>query len=180
MPPAAVLPRHGKPSDQIQNVKETIVRAAVALIVLLEIPLAAAAQTGSIQSCSAPMITGTVDVEWRPVSPPILPKGAQIALLCGKLLEGGPFVLRLKLPANYQIPAHHHPGEEYVTVLSGDFHAGMGDKLDKEKTTLLNPGGFIWMGAGMNHYAWASSETVVQVHGTGPFETTYVEPALLR
>jgi hypothetical protein len=29
----------------------------------------------------------------------------------------------------------------------------------------------------MNHYAWASSPSVVQVHGQGPFAITYVNAA---
>jgi len=29
----------------------------------------------------------------------------------------------------------------------------------------------------MNHYAWTDGETVVQVHGQGPFAITYVNPA---
>jgi quercetin dioxygenase-like cupin family protein len=154
-------------------------RTAIAITMLLTAPLTAVAQTDTMHTCSTDMIVQTADVQWKPVPPvpPILPKGAQIAVLCGRLSEKGPFVLRLKLPAGYQIPAHHHPGEEYVTVISGNFHAGMGDKLDKKKTTLLRTGGFIRMDAGMNHYAWASSETVVQVHGAGPFTTEYVDPA---
>jgi len=31
--------------------------------------------------------------------------------------------------------------------------------------------------AKVGHYAWTSSETVVQVHGQGPFAITYVNPA---
>jgi hypothetical protein len=31
--------------------------------------------------------------------------------------------------------------------------------------------------AHMNHYAWASEDTVVQVHGQGPFAITYVNAA---
>src|SRR4051812_9059918 len=174
-------PPHGQPPDQSQTVRETVMRTAIAITMILAAPLAAVAQTDTMhtapaRACSIDMIAGTADVQWQPV-PPILPKGAQITVLCGKLSEKGPFVLRLRLPAGYQIPAHHHPGEEYVTVLSGDFHAGMGDKLDKKKTMLLRTGGFIRMDAGVNHYAWASSETIVQVHGTGPFTTTYVNPA---
>jgi hypothetical protein len=30
-------------------------------------------------------------------------------------------------------PAHYHPKDETVTVISGDFHVGMGDKLDMQK-----------------------------------------------
>ena len=29
----------------------------------------------------------------------------------------------------------------------------------------------------MKHYAWATGETVVQVHGMGPFKLFYVNPA---
>ena len=154
-------------------------RTAVAITMILASP--AVAQTDkmpdAMRACPGDMIAGTTDVTWRPVPPDVLPEGAEIAVLCGKPSEKGPFVLRLKLPAGYQIPAHHHPGEEYVTVLSGDFHAGMGDKLDKKKTTRLRAGGFLWMNAGMNHYAWTGGVTVVQVHGMGPFTTQYVKSA---
>ena len=29
----------------------------------------------------------------------------------------------------------------------------------------------------VRHYAWAKGEAEIQVHGTGPFEITYVNPA---
>jgi uncharacterized RmlC-like cupin family protein len=83
----------------------------------------------------------------------------------------------LKMPATYKIPAHNHPTSEYVTVISGKFHIGMGDKLDEKKGVELRAGGFGEAPAHMNHYAWASEETVVQVHGQGPFAITYVNPA---
>jgi anti-sigma factor ChrR (cupin superfamily) len=109
-------------------------------------------------------------------APPVLPKGAQIAVLSGDPSKDGLYVLRLKMPANYKIPAHNHPTSEYVTVISGKFHIGMGDKLDGKKGVELRVGGFGEAPAHMNHYAWASEETVVQVHGQGPFAITYVNP----
>jgi hypothetical protein len=69
---------------------------------------------------------------WGP-APPVLPKGAQIAVLSGDPSKDGLYVLRLKMPANYKIPAHNHPTAEYVTIISGKFHIGMGDKLDEKK-----------------------------------------------
>ena len=66
---------------------------------------------------------------------------------------------------------------EYVTVISGKFHIGMGEKLDEKKGVELRAGGFGAAPAHMNHYAWASEDTVVQVHGQGPFSITYVNPA---
>lgn len=115
-------------------------------------------------------------VTWGP-APPILPKGAQIAVLSGDPSKDGLYVLRLKMPANYKMPAHFHPTTEYVTVISGAFHIGMGDRLDQNKGVELRAGGFAEAPAHMNHYAWTSEETVVQVHGQGPAVLTYVNPA---
>jgi len=47
---------------------------------------------------------------------------------------------RLKLPANYKIPAHSHPAIEHVTVISGTFNMGTGDKLDPKQTKALSVG----------------------------------------
>jgi hypothetical protein len=70
-------------------------------------------------------------VQWAP-APPIMPAGAQIAVLEGNPAEKGPIVMRLKFPANYTIPPHWHSMTERLTVLSGSFHAGMGDKVDRK------------------------------------------------
>jgi quercetin dioxygenase-like cupin family protein len=116
------------------------------------------------------------DLKWGP-APKVFPAGAEIAVISGDPSKDGFYVIRLKMPAAYKIPAHYHPTSEYITVLSGDFHVGMGDKLDAQKGQLLRAGGFADMPAKMNHYAWSTSETVVQVHGQGPFAITYVNPA---
>jgi hypothetical protein len=128
------------------------------------------------QSSTMDLVSGPNAVKWGPV-PPSLPKGAMIAVLSGDPFKDGPYVVRLKLPENYRFPAHHHPTTENVTVLSGSFHAGMGDKFDADKGQTFVPGGFVSMPAGMNHYAWATTETIVQVHGNGPFAIVYVNPA---
>jgi hypothetical protein len=116
------------------------------------------------------------DLKWGP-APAVFPTGAQMAVVSGDPSKPGLYVVRLKMPANYKIAAHNHPTAEYETVLSGDFHIGMGDKLDASKGVLLRSGGFGVAPAKMNHYAWTTSETVVQVHGQGPFALTYVNPA---
>jgi quercetin dioxygenase-like cupin family protein len=115
-------------------------------------------------------------LKWGP-APSVFPKGAQIAVLSGDPFKDGLYVVRLKMPSGYKIPAHNHPTDEMVTVISGDFHLGMGDKLDQKKGVLLTAGGYAEAPSKMNHYAWASSPTVVQVHGQGPFAITYVNPA---
>ena len=115
-------------------------------------------------------------LKWGP-APDFIPKGAQLAVLSGDPSKEGLYVVRLKVPAGYKIPAHNHPTAEMVTVISGNFHLGMGDKLDMKKGMVLTAGGFAEAPAKMNHYAWTSSPTVVQVHGQGPFAVTYVNPA---
>jgi quercetin dioxygenase-like cupin family protein len=131
---------------------------------------------GAVAQDAHQMVTGSDAVKWTP-APPTMPKGAQIAVLAGDPAKNGPFTLRIKTPANYDIPAHHHPTDEAVTVISGEFHVGMGDKLDKAKTQKLAPGGFVVAPAKMNHYAFTPVETVVQVNGTGPFAIVYANPA---
>jgi quercetin dioxygenase-like cupin family protein len=114
-------------------------------------------------------------LKWGP-APAVFPKGAQMAVLSGDPGKTGLFTVRLKMPAGYAIQAHHHPTTEYVTVVSGDFALGMGDKLDPAKGMTLHAGGFAEAPAGMNHYAWAVTDAVVQVHAEGPFALTYVNP----
>jgi ChrR Cupin-like domain len=115
-------------------------------------------------------------VQWGP-APPHLPAGAQISVLEGNPSEKGPVTLRLKFPANYSIPPHWHSMAERVTVLSGEFHVGMGDKLDRQASQTLEPGGFVSLPAKMHHFAWTAEPTVVQINLEGPFDIFYVNPA---
>ena len=118
----------------------------------------------------------SADLKWGP-TPAVFPAGAQMAVLSGDPGKPGVFVVRLKMPAGYKIPAHHHPTDEYVTVISGDLSLGMGDKLDPAKAAKLAPGGFAMAGAKMNHFALSTGGAVVQVSAEGPFAMTYVNPA---
>lgn len=115
------------------------------------------------------------DVKWGP-APPMLPAGAQIAVLMGDPSKPGPFAVRLKFPANYNIPAHSHPTDENVTVTSGTFFVGMGDKLDRNAGASVAAGGFGSLPANMNHYAYTKGEATVVLFAQGPFEFKYVNP----
>lgn len=106
-----------------------------------------------------------------------MPPGAKIAVIEGPLNEAVPFTFRLKFPANYQIPAHSHPGVERVTVLSGTLNMGVGDQLDMRNSMALAPGNLMIMQPKTNHFAWTKEETIVQLNGTGPWGVTYVNPA---
>ncbi len=119
-------------------------------------------------------VTGS-DLQWGDV--PALPPGAKIAVIEGPLTEAVPFTFRIKLPADFKIPAHSHPSIEHVTVISGTFNIGMGDKLDPSKTQAIPAGGVAIMQPKMNHFAWTKEETILQVHGVGPWAVNYVDPA---
>src|SRR5688572_2143540 len=77
-------------------------------------------------------------VKWAPAPP--FPAGAEIAVLEGDPGAKGTVTLRLKFPANYDIPAHWHSMTERVTVLTGALNVGMGDKLDRKTSQRLDPG----------------------------------------
>lgn len=115
------------------------------------------------------------DFKWTDV--PSLPPGAKAALIEGPMNEAVPFTLRLRLPPNYQIPPHWHPAVERVTVMSGTFHMGAGEKFDRARTMALTPGSIAIMQPKTPHFAWTKEETVVQLHGMGPWAVNYVNPA---
>src|SRR6185503_19899943 len=66
---------------------------------------------------------------------------------------------------------------ERVTVLSGTFHMGAGDRLDSQKTMPLKQGDMMIMQPQTNHFSWTKEEVVVQLNGMGPWGVTYVNPA---
>jgi hypothetical protein len=115
------------------------------------------------------------DLEWRD-GPASLPKGAKIAVLEGDPTKEGPFVFRVKVPDGYRIPVHTHPKTERVTVISGTFNIGMGDKFDKSATKPMPAGTYGYWEAGMKHFVWINGETVAQFHGIGPWTINYVDP----
>jgi quercetin dioxygenase-like cupin family protein len=110
-------------------------------------------------------------------APPSLPKGAKLAVLYGDPSKDGLFVVRVKLPANYKIAAHSHPTDEVVTVLSGTFLVGMGDKLAPASAKAFPAGSLIVAPAKVNHFAMTKQPTVLEISAMGPLALIYVNPA---
>jgi uncharacterized RmlC-like cupin family protein len=110
-------------------------------------------------------------------APNVLPAGAQLAVITGDPGKPGTYVIRVKVPAGYEIPAHWHSTAENLTVISGSVHVGMGPKLDKSNSTKLEAGSFVYLPPKMNHFLWASVPAVFQIHAEGPFDIVYVDPA---
>jgi quercetin dioxygenase-like cupin family protein len=116
------------------------------------------------------------DIQWGP-APPVLPPGAQIAVLEGDPGGSGTFTLRLKFPNGYKVAPHTHPTVENLTILAGNFATGMGTQFDESKLQPHGRDAFVSVPAEHAHFAMARGETVVQVHGLGPFVINYVNQA---
>ncbi len=115
-------------------------------------------------------------LEWGE-GPPGLPQGAELAVLSGNPAEEGTFVIRLRLPEDFKVAPHTHMTAENVTVISGAMRLGHGTTVEEASMTPLTAGAFAIIPAGHEHYAMADEETVIQIHGDGPFSITYVNPA---
>lgn len=112
------------------------------------------------------------DLKWTPII-----KGCDIATVEGDFnVEGQPFVIRFRCADGAKTPPHWHPTDEYVTVLKGTFLVGMGETFDETKLATMNVGNFSTVPKEMRHFAMAKGETIIQVHGTGPFKVNWVNP----
>jgi len=152
-------------------------RLSIPVILLVASAPLAVAQVPMAQPVEAKAHFYTpTDLTWG-AGPASLPAGVQAAVLEGNPTEAGPFTMRLKLPAGYRIAPHWHPAAEHVTVVSGVLYIGQGDKADTTGMRELPPGTFMLMPPRTAHYARTRGETVIQLHGIGPWGITYVNPA---
>lgn len=116
------------------------------------------------------------EITWV-AGPSSMPKGVEAALLYGDPTKEGPFSLRLRFPANYQIPPHRHPGAEILTIISGTFIYGAGEAADRSKAQPMPAGSFTVMPPNMAHFGLTDEVTVIQLNSIGPWSITYVNPA---
>jgi quercetin dioxygenase-like cupin family protein len=109
---------------------------------------------------------------------PAFPKGVQVATLVGDPSKAGEaVVLRIKFPANFQMPPHTHPYSEVVTLISGPVGTSHGEKFEKNGE-MLKPGSLWVYPAKHAHYAWTANEgAVLQVQFTSPGGIDYINPA---
>lgn len=113
------------------------------------------------------------DLKWTPII-----KGCDLASVSGDFkADGAPYVLRIRCADGTKVPPHWHPADENITVLKGTFLVGMGESFDEAKLMTMNVGNFTIVPKEMRHFARCKGETIVQVHGIGPFANTWVNPA---
>jgi len=157
------------PFIQEADMKKTVsVMTAVAIL--------SGGALGVMRAQGQHVIQAEKEAQWGP-APPLLPPGAQIAVLAGDPGKPAPYTVRLKFPANYAIPAHSHPTDENVVVTSGAVTFGMGDELKKGAATnkTIGAGGYFLATANMNHFAYTTAESTIVLYGVGPVEFKYVK-----
>lgn len=151
-----------------------LLSSALAMLLAMAIP-ATRLSAGETQSFDMHLYSPT-SIEWKP-GPVAIPAGAKMAVLEGDPTKEGPFVVRFQFPEGYHIPPHTHPKTERVTVISGALYLATGESLDRSNAKKLPAGSFGYWPAGMKHAGWSEGETVIQLHGIGPWQINYVNPA---
>ncbi|MCW8196010.1 cupin [Proteobacteria bacterium 005FR1] len=119
-----------------------------------------------------PVMVDSNELEWQPAAS--LGGGAEMAIIEGDPAKKEPFTLRLRLPDGLELAPHTHPEDERVTVLEGTLHLAPGEEFSREDTEALEPGAMALMPAGEPMYGYAEGETVIQLHGTGPWGIDYL------
>jgi hypothetical protein len=151
--------------------------ASLAVMLLVVLCGAGLSFTTGAQPASSEKHSFTPDAVPFGPAPPFVASGAQLAVLEGNpSASSGDYTVRLKMPDGYRIAPHWHPQRENVTVISGTFKVGMGDRFDESKLGAFPAGSFAYLDPEMHHFAMASGETVVQVHGSAPLQFNYVNP----
>jgi hypothetical protein len=122
---------------------------------------------------AAHKIVHSGDLKWVGIM-----KGCELAPVSGDFnADGAPFVLRIRCLDGIKVPAHWHPTDENLTVMKGTFLIGAGETFDESKLQTMNVGNFLTMPKEMRHFALCKGETIVQIHGTGPFKVNWVNPS---
>ena len=116
------------------------------------------------------------DVEWQ-AGPGSFEPGAEFTILEGDPLTPGVFTMRIRMPDGFVIAPHWHPNVERVTVLSGTFHLGSGERLDRSAAERLDEGSYFALLPETPHYAITEGRTVIQLTSVGPWKINYVNAA---
>ena len=115
------------------------------------------------------------EMKWRSQGVLAAPGLEQLNLI-GDPAKPGPYTIRLRFPRGYRIPPHIHPDAREVTILSGTYATGYGERFDPAGLKVLPAGSFYTEPANVPHYTYIKQDVVLQVSGTGPSGRKYVNP----
>ncbi len=107
-----------------------------------------------------------------------MPSEQWINVLAGDPSKPGvPFVLRIHNDAGYVCAPHTHPTDENIVVVQGSWGVGMGSRIALPTVEPLEVGAYGLVPGKMAHYCLSKTETIIQVHGVGPFSVDLVDPS---
>lgn len=101
----------------------------------------------------------------------------EVAVLTGEPAKPGPYTFLLHCTDGYKIAPHWHPGAENLVILQGSMAIGMGSKWDANALKALPTFSFASIPPGMRHFAQCNGDTVMEIHGNGPFKVNFVSDA---
>ena len=90
--------------------------------------------------------------------------------------SGALYVIRIHAEAGYIIMPHTHPEDENIVVVKGSWALGMGERFNRQALEPMELGTYGLVPKRMAHFALSKTETIIQVHGLGPFTTHWVAP----
>jgi uncharacterized RmlC-like cupin family protein len=104
--------------------------------------------------------------------------GTQTVILKGDPGKPGLYSMLLRVGPNTKIEAHAHADDRVATVISGTWYFGYGNRFNEATLKALPAGSFYTEPPNTNHFAMTRGEgVVIQITGSGPSGTTYVDPA---
>src|SRR5712664_3647256 len=137
--------------------------APAAQILLL---LASSAAFAADHNPAALAYKSPVQLKWRD---PTGAAGINQTVLVGDPEKPGLYIVMNRFkPGNFSKP-HFHPNDRFITVVSGTWWVGTGNKWDKDATVPLKAGSFVTHTGKQVHYDGAKDEEVVLIIvGGGP------------
>lgn len=147
--------------------------ALILLVVFLMVFVVVTAISGrSQQADHAPQAAPSHVVPLR-----TFPRDLRFEAVSGDIKKAGEvYVIRIHSEAGYIVMPHFHPEDEHIVVVKGSWALGMGEKFSPDKLETMDVGTYGLVAKKMAHFARSRTDAIVQVHGIGPFTTTWVTP----
>ena len=123
-----------------------------------------------------PVAMTPLEVKWESQGA-LATGGIEQARLVGDPSKPGPYTIRLRFPAGYKLAPHTHPDYREVTILSGTWYTGYGEKFDAAALKALPTGSFYTEPASLAHFVEVREPVIIQVSGTGPSGRAFVNPS---
>lgn len=156
----------------IRNIVKNFLCIFLLILIMINIPFAHANRQ---KPAPAPIVIIPDNLTWSSFD--AFPPGAKAVILAGDPRQAGPFMLRVKIPPNYKVAPNWQTATVYVTVLSGRYHIGIGDKFNPKYGKTLPSAGSVIIPADSHLYFWTNTGAVLEIHGIGPWEIHYVNSA---